>query len=275
MNLLRLALLAAVAAGATACKGADDAAGPEPLAFVRYLHAMPDEGAVTVRLVDRVENINVFNQNYRYVGPYQGIVAGSRNIRVFRADADPNAPTAGNPALVSTVITDATVPLTAGQYYTILHTSGGGSGARFVILEDNPAAPATSQVAVRTVVAAPGVGPLDVYATASATAALPSAATFSNVSFGTPSAYVQRDTAALVLRGTASGTTAPVVAQGAAPAGAAGTSMLDPVAGSRIGGTAMTAFVFPASVTGSRAPQTTAFQSPTIIYAVDRRPPRP
>jgi hypothetical protein len=34
----------------------------------------------------------------------------------------------------------------------------------------------------------------------------------------------------------------------------------------------LTAFVFPASVTGSQAPQTTAFRTPAIVWMQDNRP---
>ena len=58
------------------------------LAYVRYVHAMPDTGEVDVHLVDAVENLNFADPStgytpYRTVTTYTGISAGSRHFRVF------------------------------------------------------------------------------------------------------------------------------------------------------------------------------------------------
>ena len=59
------------------------------------------------------------------------------------------------------------------------------------------------------------------------------------------------------------------------PAGDPGSATAQPIAGSRVARSVLTALLVPRSVAGSTAPQTAAFTTPTILYLVDRRPPRP
>jgi hypothetical protein len=66
-----------------------------------------------------------------------------------------------------------------------------------------------------------------------------------------------------------------VVANAIAPPGEAAVPVdnLTAIGGSNMGGSAITAFAFPKSVAGSKAPQTAAFNSPAIVYPIDRHPP--
>jgi hypothetical protein len=61
-----------------------------------------------------------------------------------------------------------------------------------------------------------------------------------------------------------------------APPGQAGnpTALLTPIGGAKMAGSAMTAFILPASVPQTLAPQTTAFQSPVLLYLIDKHPPQ-
>jgi len=246
------------------------------LAYVRYVHAMPDTGEVDVHLIDAVENLNFADPStgftaYRWVSQYTGIVAGSRHFRVFTnmQSTDIN--------VISQVILDTTLTLAPNTYYTILHTGFARAGAtphqHFVVITDTKPSPSTSQVALRTIVAAPGIGPVDVYKTAdTATAAtLPASPTFAGVALATPSAWTNFATGAAALRAFNAGTTTPILAKVQAPAGAAQQALLDPVAGVTIGGTALTAFVFPPGVAGSPNKGVT---TASIVYGVDVRPPR-
>jgi hypothetical protein len=270
MNLQRFGLLLALAslAGSTACTR--DTGGVTatlaPLAYVRVVHAMPDLGKMTGRLVDSVENLNVVDVDYRYVGPYQGVAAGNRHIRIF--------PSSENIAVASQILIDSTITFQAGSYYTLIASGNtqGGAKAKFVILNDAPPTPSSSQIAIRTVVAAPGVGPVDVFASSTGgTAPLPTTASMSNVAAASP--YVTFPTAAsLVLRATAAGSTTPVMVESTVLPGAAGSTVQDPVAGTTQGGSVLTAFLFPRSVAGSGA---ASFTTPGITYGIDRRPPRP
>jgi len=277
MRILRFAPFALAIAVIAGCK--HDITGTQTdipaLAFVRYVHAMPDTGEVDVHLVDAVENLNFADPStgftpYRTVSTYSGIAAGARHFRVFTnmQSTDIN--------VVSQVIFDTTLTLAANTYYTILHTGFARTGAtphqHFVLLTDTKPTVTASQVAVRAIVAAPGIGPVDVYKTAdTATAAtLPGSPTFANVAVGTPTAFSNFATGAAAFRAFAAGTTTPILTKVQAPAGAAQQALLDPVAGVTIGGTALTAFIFPAGVAGSPNKSVTA----SIVYGVDVRPPR-
>lgn len=278
MRLLRLAsfaLAGAVIAGCNHDITGTTTAIPQ-LAYVRYVHAMPDTGEVDVKLVDAVENLNFADPQtgytpYRYVSTFTGIVSGSRHFRVFTnmQSTDIN--------VVSQVIFDTTLTLAPNTYYTILHTGFARTGAtphqHFVVIQENRPAPTTSQVAIRAIVAAPGIGPVDLYKTADTATAtpLPGSPAFSGIALGTPSAWSTFTTGAAAFRAFNTGTTTPTLAKVQAPAGAAAQALLDPVAGVTIGGTALTAFVFPAGVAGSPNKSVPA----SIVYGVDVRPPRP
>ncbi len=71
---------------------------------------------------------------------------------------------------------------------------------------------------------------------------------------------------------TATGTTTPILANVALPTGLAGTPTVNPIAGARVPGSAMTAVLVPASVAGSGAPPGGAFVRPNAVILVDRRP---
>ncbi len=276
MRIMRIVSVGLACAVVAACSGGDT--GPTttsipPLAYVRYVNAMPDTGSVDVHLVDVVENLNFQDpvtgiNTYGFVSSYTGIKAGNRHFRVF-TDMGSNDIT-----VVSQVILDTTLTLTANTYYTILHTGYARTGAqphqKFVVIQDTPPSPSNTQVAIRAFVAAPGFGAVDVYAPTSTTGTTPAAASFSGVAYGTPSSYVNFATGSLALRAFNAGTTAPTLVQTAAPAGAAQQTYLDPVAGTTIGGSGFTAFIFPAGVAGS--PQ--GSKAASIVYAVDKRPPR-
>jgi len=80
----------------------------------------------------------------------------------------------------------------------------------------------------------------------------------------------------LALRVTTAGNrTLPAMIDATAPAGLPGDKVanLTPVGGSTQAGSVFTGFIVPRSVAGSQAPQTTAFQSPAIVWAVDKDPP--
>lgn len=199
MRLQHLALLASTAVGLAACNG-NDTGGitttTPPLAYVRYVHAMPDTGIVDVRAVDKVENLNMFQIGYRTATAYNGIQAGARDLKVFVAttSADPD------PAVVQQVMAEANQTFTAGTYYTLLQTGFARTGSApaqqlQVIQETPPGAPGAGKFAVRIYPAAPYAGGVDVYFTSDtnppAVGATPVA---TNLVYGTPTAYLQLDT---------------------------------------------------------------------------------
>jgi hypothetical protein len=108
---------------------------------------------------------------------------------------------------------------------------------------------------------------------------LPDARTAANVAYkGGAATYITRPRDAVAADSlrvvvTATGTKAPVLASVKLPAGTAGTTILNPIAGARVGGSVITAVIVPASVAGSTAPQGGAFAAPSAVFFVDRRPP--
>ncbi len=206
MRLLRFAPIALAGAVMLGCK--QDITGTTTdipaLAYVRYVHAMPDTGEVDVHLVDAVENLNFGDPSTGYT-PYRTVTQYT-DINV-----------------VSQVILDTTLTLAAGTYYTILHTGFARNGAsphqQWVVLTDAPPAVSTSQVAIRAIVAAP-FGPVDVYKTAdTTTAATLGSPAFVNVAYGTPTAFANFAPGAAAFRAFNTGTTTPILTKVQAPAG--------------------------------------------------------
>lgn len=286
-------VLPILALGAAACGDRDTVTVTDPgqLAHVRYVHAMPDTGAVDVRLIDRVENLDCYAKPYRAVCPYQGIVAGERRFRVFTSS------TGGDINVVSQIILDTIVPLQANTYYTIVHSGYARSGQtprqRFCVITDNVTAPAAGRFKIRSVVAAPGfAASQDVHLTKATNASsgpAPGAGstaiyTAPNVTAAAgcpvPTAWAETDTVPSVSATNPNGGAATLYAynvgtvppatenvamtlfSGAPPAGVSSA-----IAGSRIAGSALTAFLFAAGVAGSPAAG-----APAAQQAIDRKP---
>jgi hypothetical protein len=127
-----------------------------------------------------------------------------------------------------------------------------------------------NQVAIRAINAGVGLSPLDVLALLQPAGT--TVATFANLAFGTASDYTLVTTGPLALRARTAGTTTTVVADVTAPAGIPASGSDDPIAGSTVGGSMLTAIVVPRAVAGSQAGN---FTTPAIIYLLDNRPPRP
>lgn len=269
MKLQRFILLAAVFGAVTACDR--DTGGsltdPGALAYVRYVHAIPDTGAVTVRVTDRVENLNCAEVTYRTVCPYAGIAPGTRKFKVFSGVNN-------ELSTVTQVIHEQDVTLTAGTYYTIVHSgfarTGGNPADNFSVIEDNTTTPAGNKFSLRAIVAAPGfTANQDVYVTATTTSALPATPTFSGVARLTPTTWAVLDTGTAAVRSFDTGTTATArvtstVLAGFTPPTSEPGSVATLGAGSRTGG-ALTAFIFPAGPAGTG-------NAAGVTYAVDRRP---
>ncbi len=264
-------LVAVLALGAVGC--ATDDGGPTtttvpPVAFVRYINAVPDTLNTTVRWVDYLEFTpqTFVNVAYRGVGQglYQGLKAGSRHFKIFTADVV-NFSTAGNTA----VLADVTSSFEANKYYTILLTGfARGNGQSVKIIEDVLPAQGTN-VMVRALNPGLGQGAIDVHIVATTSTAI-GTPTFSAVAEKAYSAYTSLAPAAFAVRFAAAGS-ATVLGSTAAPAGVAGTTSADPIGGATVGGSIITAIAFPASVAGSAA---AAAATPTVIYVVDKQPAR-
>lgn len=274
MRLTRLAMLTLGAALTAACsEPSNDPTTPDvpPLAFVRYINAVPDTLNTTVRFTDQVQwsPMTFVNVPFRGLGQgnYQPTQAGSRKFRVFTTDAT-NFSTAGN----TVILVDTTLTFEAGKYYTLLHMGYARAGStprqRIVAINDvhpNPGA----QVAVRAIHAALGVGAVDIYATATATSPISGTPLFRNVATEAVSPYANVNAAAFATQIAAAGGTTALVAA-AAPAGTAGTTQLNPIAGATIAGSVLSAVAFPASPANSAGAR---FTTPGIVYFIDKNPP--
>jgi hypothetical protein len=269
MKLQRLGLLAMATTGAAAC-GSDTkgvTSVPGPLAYVRYIEAMPDTGTVDLRVVDKVENLDANGVNYGAITAYHGIAAGARHFKVFvnMGSSDIN--------VVTQVMLDTTLTLTAGTYYTILHTGYARTGSapkqHFELMTDAAPSPSGSQFALRVVQAAPGGGNYDIFTTGDTVSALPASPTFANLAYGAPSAYSNFATGAMGLRITQAATTTPILSNSIVLAGAGQNGVTSPIPGSTVGGSVLTAFVFAPKVAGSAA--TSSFTKPIVVYTIDKR----
>ena len=272
MRFQRLIFAVIAVCGDSAC--AKDMTGVTtipPLAYVRYINAVSDTFNMDFRAVDQVAYSQSFlNTAFRGLGSgnYQGYQAGSRHIRIF---LDPNPPNTSTAIMV-----DTTVSFTAGTYYTLLHIGSARAGAavkqKLWIITDALPTQTAATVAYRIINAAPVQGAVDVYVRADGTTALSGMPTAS-LAFQSASSYLTQSPGALVIRLTAPGTLTAVgtPAGYTLQAGTAGTTFADPIFGSGQGGSILTAFIFDASVAGSKAAQ---FATPGVVYFPDRQPPR-
>ncbi len=274
MRLSRFALLLPLAFGAVACS--DDDGGPTtpnipPLAYVRYINAIPDTANTTVRFVDQIEFVPQTFANVAFraqgQGGYQGTQAGARHFKVFTADFT-DFTTAGNTA----VLVDTTITFEAGKYYTLLHSGYARTGSSprqgiQVIVDDLPSPGAS--IALRAINASPVNTSVDVYLTPLTTTAISGTPAIPGVTFRSASTYRTLTTAQFAAQVAAAGSTTALAAANA-PAGVAGTTSANPIAGATIAGSVLTAIAFPASVTGSKA---AAFAAPGVAYFLDKAPP--
>ena len=243
-----------------------------PLAYTRFINAIPDTGAVDFRFIDLLEYSPFAVQlPYRSFTPYQGTAPGARHLKVF---TNPGGSATQIP-FVTGVVVDETPTFEAGKYYTLVAVgyarTAGTPRVKLQVYED--AIPdAGSNVAFRVVNLGTGLGSVNVGVTANATDAIPGTPTFSNVAYLGASAYVTRPAGNAWFR-VQDGTAAEIVTGNGrqAPTGAAGDPLnnLTTIGGSGQAGSVVTAFVFPRSVAGSTAPNVT---TPSLVFVVDKHP---
>lgn len=273
MRPMRFVLLLLGAFSLAACSEDDGVivAPTVPLAYTRFVHAVPDTGATDWRFIDILVNSpSAIGLAYRGFTPYQATAVGQHQLRIFT--------TSTNIDVTSVPIIDEPVSLEANTHYTIVHVGNARAGQapadRLLVIKDEIPDVATGNVAVRAVNLATGLGNVDFFASASGgTSPLPTSPLFGNVAYLASSTYSTLTPGPLALRVTGAGQSA-VMIDATAPAGQAAnqSANLSEVGGSTRGGSAFTAFAFPRSVAGSAAPQGTAFQSPAIVYVIDRNP---
>jgi len=283
MTPLRSLAICATAIAVSGCT--KEATFTEPLpsyAAIHWMNAVPDTGQQDIRVIDIVSNAALFDANFRGSNMfYQPIETGSRTVRIFNSSLDP--------VIASQILAETTLALTANTGYTFIHAGfarTGGTPARTVlVIPDAPPTPAAGQVAVRAINAGAGLGNVDVFVVRKAVDpltvdSLPDARAASNIAFGAQSAYIAAavdDTSAAAAQAmrvvfTTTGTKT-VLASITAPPGVFGTAAANPIAGSRIAGSVLTAVLVPRPVAGSQAQQNAADTLRSTVYFVDRRPP--
>ena len=274
MRVTRIGLALIGALLAVGCKKDDGPffAPQVPLAYTRFINAIPDTGAVDFRFIDALEYSPFAVQlPFRSFTPYQGTAPGARHLKVF---TNPGG-SCVTISCVTGIVLDESPTFEAGKYYTVVAVgyarTTGTPRVKLQVYED-PIPDAGSNVAFRVVNLATGLNALNVGVTAASTDPIPATATFSNVAYLGASAYVTRATGNAWFRVTDATASEIVTGNGRqAPVGAASDPLnnLTTIGGSGQAGSVVTAYLFPRSVAGSTAPNVT---TPSIVFIVDKHP---
>jgi hypothetical protein len=246
-----------------------DATFSEPIgehASITWANVVPDTGQLDIRVVDIPSNAALFDAPFRTGLIYpQGIEAGPRRIKVFLSSTDPDT--------AKIFLIDTTFDFAADERYSFyvagFTRSGRTPPLQAVITSAQPPALSGSQFAIRVINLAPSLAGVTLPDTTVAIDAL--LRPISAVSPGTPditsvpylgvSPYVVLDTGRYQLAlasagsGAASFVAAPVLPGARGTVDDNGNPTADPIGGSIVGGTALTAVILPRSVVGSKAPQ--------------------
>ena len=282
MNLWKVGACCLLAGSLYACSGNTDGQilTPDPVAGFRYVNLVTDTGAMDFRIIDVIQNApNQTAATFRTGGQMSGVPSGvlpqhqavladgtPRHIRVFM-----NGTTA---AVASTVMFDTTFTFTQGAKYTMyLYGSARTPPLRAVIVQDTVNSTGTpTGVNVRLLNLAPdltgnpgavvGAAGYHVDARVALTTSavpIPGAATFANVGFGDITPYasmaVTAGTTVYRMALTLTGATTPTAFQANLPAGATGNATSNPLAGTAVAGSAITAVIVPRSTPGTQATQ--------------------
>jgi len=295
MRLSHLAVFGTLAVGLAGCR--DDSADAEinvvpPVAYVRYINAVPDTLNTLVRWIDQLDYVpqSFVNVPFRGLGQgnYQGVDVRAKRIRIFTNDISTFGSGVGSTAANTVVLVDTSITFEAGKYYTLLHSGFARAGSLpkqgLKVIEDVHPTPGT-QVAVRFINAGSGLTNLDFYTLASTTTAVTGAPAVANLGAGALSAYTTRATGAFATTLTAPGSTtalgstlapAGIAGNPAAPAanGIAAIAAVDPISGSTVQGSVMTAIAFPATPANKAGTAESKFTTPGVVYYLDKQPPR-
>jgi hypothetical protein len=241
-----------------------------PRARVRVINAVPDTIAMDYRFVDSVEAPIELGLVFRGASGYQPFKAGTRQLRAFAASQNPTV-------VFGAPILDKSVTLEADQYYTIIHVglanTAGGAGDSIIVLKDSIPTLGFlgTGIGIRGIHAIPSVGAVDVFTTRTVAAALPATPAFAGLTYGRTTGYIKLNAPdSVAARVSVQGAAPAVVLSALAMVGQAGTTQLNPIGGSRIAGTSLSAVAFPAGV-GARATGTAT--APSVVWFVDGDPP--
>jgi hypothetical protein len=238
------------------------------VAGVRFINAVGDTGAMDFRVVDIVgESPQLLENTFRAATPYQAVEAGSRHLRVFLT------PSRTDTLVGSVVVWDTTFDFAEGVNYSVIMTGYAnptrGVPLNMVITTDDATAPAAGQFGLRVINFGSGLGSVDAYSRRGTTAA-PGTIYETDVAFGEVGVYGVQATGTDAYRVLVAPTgTTTALADVVGPAGVAGTPSANPIAGTNVDGSVLTAIVVPASVLGTGAG---TFATPSVLFVADRRP---
>jgi hypothetical protein len=249
MRLTRLTTIfaAAVAIGGCASDKITSTSFP-PLAGVRWINAVNDTGAIDVRAIDQVQFSPVVNAlAYTKGTEHQPVEAKARHFRAFI--------TSTNQAIASNPIVDTTITFAANQRYTVVISGAARSKVFFTVIDDNPAAAPSGQIAIRTVNASTGA--IDSYIVDSTNTPVTGTATAAGVASLAASPYVARAAGKVAMRVTPAGTPGTVSASTQGPYPPTTLPGEAPAAGVTTASTPFSVYYFPAGVPGSPTAPTT------------------
>lgn len=304
-RIFHLAGLCLVAGVGSACTSPDEVIETTeiPTAGVRFIHAVPDTGAMDFRFVDIVESNahwNVAFRNSPVISPtgangvpastlvqFKNAKAGQRHFTIFMSGT--------TAAVASTVVKDTTVTLVAGKNYTALlwgyanptdpRAPAGAPLMRLFFFEEDAADPGAN-VALRVINAHTASVDVSHYPAAGAT---PGTTIANGIASLTKSTYVTTAPAQVRYLAYLAGTTTRILASATNPIALIGApevvtspGPIEALPGTTVAGSAVTGIIFPPSVVcaacgapqGGGSASIPAWTSPAITFVYDRRPPR-
>jgi len=267
MNRLRLFVCCVVAAG-LGCK--KDATFTEPIpnyAHITWLNAVSDTMQLDLRVIDIPTNASFEDADFRSAQFFPiNIEPGARHVRVFLSSSIDS--------IAKKVVLDTTYTFVDGEPYSFYVTgrarAGSAQPVRALITNLNVGSPGPGQFALRIVNLAPTLGGAigampdtaagpDVFVLAPGATAT-GTPTAAGLAYGAATTFMVLDTGTYRIALLSPGTTTPAGVLATVPPGTPAGGGNGAVAGSRVGGSMLTAVILPRSVPGSVAPQTRAGQ---------------
>lgn len=250
-----------------------------PSAGVRFVNAVPDTGAafgLDFRFVDIVESNAQFRVPFRNsissTAPFVSTLTeyksartdqGARHYSVFLDDTIQT--------IASTKLADSSYTYVATHNYTAILQGNARSSAsdkmRLTWIDETVADPGAS-IALRAVNTTGSAIDVRVYAQGGTA---PAAATWTVPAYSA-SPYITVATGNYMYNVQPSGGGTALFADALALPGTLATVDITANPGTLVAGSAVSAFIFPPSVTGSKASQGSAFTKPAISFNWDRRP---
>lgn len=283
MSFHRILVLGVLAGGLAACGDDGGPTGTEPTGGVRFVNALPDTVALDFRVIKQTitHAPQSLEHEFREFSQHWPVSVGTHEVRAFFSGL--NSRDVND---VQIVIAETEPQFTQGVNRSVVvmgfAREGQSPSLEVLVTDDTPPAREEGQYHIRAVHAGAGLPAMDIFIRPSGDPT-PASPVIANVAYGTASDYAASP---VVNSGTVAADTLEVVAVpvggGTAivaklPVGSAGSISTEGSAGTRFAGGAMTVLITPATVAGSRAPQSIApdmtFSLPAITVLSDRRTP--